>query len=85
MAAANALADSLGRATGKHQCVNVDGALAVSLLTVGLPPEYGDCLFGIARLAGLSAHAIEERTRQRPMRVIEPGALVYDGPATHVD
>ncbi|WP_213450409.1 citrate/2-methylcitrate synthase [Rhizomonospora bruguierae] len=81
VAAAQALARALSRRTGKHQCVNVDGGLALAVVTIGLPAPFGDCLFGLARLGGLSAHAVEESTRQRPMRVIEPELVRYDGPA----
>lgn len=82
IAAVQALADEVSGLTGKPICVNVDGALAVVTLTVGLDPEYGNALFGVSRSAGLAAHAVEERTRERPMRHIDTSAARYDGPAT---
>ena len=59
--------------------VNVDGALAVALTALRLDPEYGDFLFAIARSFGLAAHIVEERARERPMRMIDPTAALYDG------
>ena len=44
-----------------------------------LDPEYGDFLFAIARSFGLAAHIVEERDRERPMRLIDPTAAFYDG------
>lgn len=34
----------------------------------------------IARTPGLVAHIMEEKTREKPMRVIYPNHAVYDGP-----
>ena len=39
-------------------------------------------LFMIARLPGLIAHVLEERSRERPMRRVDPTTHRYDGPAT---
>lgn len=39
---------------------NIDGALAVATVTLGVPAEAGPALFALARTAGLAAHAIEE-------------------------
>ena len=80
ISAVQSLSAALSKETGKHQCVNVDGAVAVSIVVLGLPVQFGDCLFGIARLGGLSAHVIEESSRERPMRVISPSNVHYDGP-----
>ena len=41
--------------------------------------ELGNAVFLISRLPGLIAHAHEERTRQRPMRQIDPKDHEYDG------
>jgi len=37
-------------------------------------------IFMIARTPGLIAHVIEEQTRERPMRRIDPVNHGYDGP-----
>ncbi len=78
-AAVRALADCVGRHAGRTVAVNIDGALAVALTALRLNPEYGDFAFAIARSCGLAAHIVEERTRERPMRMIDPTAVSYDG------
>lgn len=79
MAAARAVQRAFA-AEGRQLPINVDGAIAVVLADLGFEPEVMNGLFMIARLPGLVAHAVEEQTRNRPMRVIETGAAVYDGP-----
>jgi citrate synthase len=74
-----ALARSVGRHAGRSVAVNVDGGLAVALTVLRLDPEYGDFAFAIARSFGLAAHIVEERTRERPMRLIDPTSVTYDG------
>jgi citrate synthase len=77
--AVRALADRVARHVGHPVAVNIDGALAVALTALRLDPEYGDFLFAIARSFGLAAHIVEERQRQRPMRMIDPTTALYDG------
>jgi citrate synthase len=77
--AVRALAARVARHVGHPVAVNIDGALAVALTTLRLDPEYGDFLFAIARSFGLAAHIVEERARERPMRLIDPTAALYDG------
>jgi citrate synthase len=60
--------------------VNLDGAIAAVCGDMGFEPELGNALFLIARVPGLVAHANEERSRQQPMRQIDPRTAVYDGP-----
>ncbi len=43
-------------------------------------PEGFNCIFMIARTPGLVAHVIEEQTREKPMRRIDPVNHGYDGP-----
>ena len=62
----------------KPMPVNLDGALAAVLFDLGFPPLFGKLVFIIGRVAGLSAHVMEEYTRERPMRVRIP--VAYDGP-----
>ena len=47
--------------------------------TSGFAYELGNAIFLISRLPGLIAHAHEERTRQTPMRQIDPKDHDYDG------
>jgi citrate synthase len=59
--------------------VNVDGAIAAICADLGFAYELGNAIFLISRLPGLIAHAHEERTRQSPMRQIDPTDHAYDG------
>jgi citrate synthase len=77
--AMRALADRVAVHVDHPVAVNIDGALAVALTALRLDPEYGDFLFAIARSFGLAAHIVEERARERPMRMIDPTAALYDG------
>ena len=58
--------------------LNVDGAIAGVLFDLGYPALAAKLTFIIGRTAGLSAHVIEEYTRERPMRIRIP--VTYDGP-----
>ncbi len=66
---------------GKRLPINVDGAMGAILADLGFDPAVMNGLFMIARLPGLVAHVHEERTRQKPMRRIDPVNHSYDGPA----
>jgi citrate synthase len=55
---------------------NVDFALAALVSVAGMVPGAGEAIFAIARTAGWLAHAMEEYTRARPMRL----RAIYDGP-----
>ncbi|MBK8023710.1 MAG: citryl-CoA lyase [Chloroflexi bacterium] len=77
-----AMVQALARAvaqSGKALPINVDGAIAALLLDMKIAPELGNTFFMIARLPGLIAHVHEEKTRERPMRVIHPTNHTYDG------
>ncbi|RLS63502.1 MAG: citryl-CoA lyase [Planctomycetota bacterium] len=79
MAAARALQDAFA-ATGKPLPINVDGAIGAILADVGLDPALFNGIFMIARTPGLVAHVVEEQTREKPMRRIDPVKHAYDGP-----
>src|SRR5215471_4700718 len=64
---------------GRPLPVNVDGAIAAISADLGFAYELGNAIFLISRLPGLIAHAHEERTRQAPMRQIDPKDHDYDG------
>jgi citrate synthase len=64
---------------GRPLPVNVDGAIAAISADLGFAYELGNAIFLISRLPGLIAHAHEERTRQAPMRQIDPKDYEYDG------
>jgi succinyl-CoA synthetase alpha subunit len=61
--------------------INVDGAIGAILADLGMNPAAFNGIFMIARTPGLVAHVIEEQTRERPMRRIDPVSHGYDGPA----
>src|SRR5213082_2372455 len=64
---------------GRPLPVNVDGAIAAISADLGFAYELGNAIFLISRLPGLIAHAHEERSRQAPMRQIDPKDQDYDG------
>jgi len=64
---------------GRVLPVNVDGAIAAISADLGFAYDLGNAVFLISRLPGLIAHAHEERTRQTPMRQIDPKDHDYDG------
>src|SRR5215468_3981077 len=60
--------------------INVDGAIGAILADLGMNPEAFNGIFMIARTPGLITHVIEEQTREKPMRRIDPVKHGYDGP-----
>ncbi|HKF94444.1 MAG TPA: citryl-CoA lyase, partial [Gammaproteobacteria bacterium] len=61
--------------------INVDGAIGAILADLGMDPATFNGIFMIARTPGLIAHVIEEQTREKPMRRIDPVNHGYEGPA----
>ena len=66
---------------GRELPLNVNGAIGAVLCELDIPAELSNAFFILSRTAGIIAHVHEERTRQRPMRKIDPSAWEYDGPA----
>jgi citrate synthase len=60
--------------------INVDGAIGALLGDLGMNPAAFNGIFMIARTPGLIAHVLEEQTREKPMRRIDPVNHGYDGP-----
>jgi citrate synthase len=60
--------------------INVDGAIGAILADLGLPLSAFNGIFMIARTPGLVAHVLEEQSREKPMRRIDPVHHGYDGP-----
>jgi succinyl-CoA synthetase alpha subunit len=60
--------------------INVDGAIGAILADLEMNPATFNGIFMIARTPGLIAHVIEEQTREKPMRRIDPVNHSYDGP-----
>jgi citrate synthase len=71
--------DARQEAFGRPLPVNVDGAIAAISADLGFAYELGNAIFLISRLPGLIAHSHEERSRQKPMRQIDPKDHLYDG------
>src|SRR5437660_5155314 len=69
-------------AAKKALLINVDGAIGAILADLGMNPAALNAMFMIARTPGLVAHVIEEQTREKPMRRIDPVNHGYDGPAS---
>jgi citrate synthase len=78
---AEAISSELEKQSGKALPINVDGAIAALLCEMGFDPECANAFFMIARLPGLVAHVLEERSTQKPMRRIDPVDHEYIGPA----
>ncbi|GMV27209.1 MAG: hypothetical protein AMXMBFR58_32400 [Phycisphaerae bacterium] len=80
IAAARAIERAFAR-IGRPLPINVDGAIGAILADMGLDPRVFNGIFMIARTPGLVAHVVEEQTREKPMRRIDPVNHAYDGPA----
>jgi citrate synthase len=59
--------------------INVDGAIGAILADLRMNPAAFNGVFMIARTPGLIAHVLEEQTREKPMRRIDPVNHGYDG------
>jgi succinyl-CoA synthetase alpha subunit len=68
-------------AIGRPLPINVDGAIGAILADLGLDRRAFNGVFMIARTPGLVAHVVEEQTREKPMRRIDPVNHAYDGPS----
>jgi citrate synthase len=81
IAIARSVEKKFAESTGKRLPINVDGAIGAVLCDMNFDPQLANAFFMIARLPGLVAHIVEEKTRQKPMRKIDPTDHEYDGPA----
>lgn len=52
---------SLEQKLNRKLVLNIDGAIAALLLTMGIDPIAGNAVFGLARVAGSIAHIVEEQ------------------------
>ena len=75
------LAQSIEQAvenTFKRKLVlNVDGAIAALLVAMNFPPESGNALFAVARVAGSIAHILEEQQQANWVRRLDPKEVEY--------
>lgn len=65
---------------GERLPINIHGAIAAVCGDLGLSRDIAEGLAVISRVPGLLAHAIEERSRNLPMRDIDARDHTYDGP-----
>lgn len=72
--------EAVFRAAGKPLPINVDGAIGAILADMEFEPAMMNGVFIIARTPGLVAHVVEEKSREKPMRRIDPVNHAYDGP-----
>ena len=72
------IADELEKQSGRALPINVDGAMAAVLVSLGIDPKMSNAFFIMARVPGMVAHIEEEWQRQRPMRRIHPTDHEYD-------
>jgi citryl-CoA lyase len=61
----------------KKLVINVDGAVAALLLTMGFPPASGNAVFGLARAAGCVAHVLEEQQSGAGVRRLRGEQVSY--------
>jgi len=80
IAASAALGRAIEQSLGKSLPLNVDGAIGACLMDLGIDSALANAFFIIARVPGLTAHAIEERSTQRPMRRIIQSAAEFRQP-----
>jgi citrate synthase len=59
---------------------NIDGVISGIISDFGIEWQYGRAFFIVPRVVGLSAHAVEEMTRERPFRALDINDIAYDGP-----
>jgi citrate synthase len=80
VAFAREVEQALREQTGRPLPINVDGAIAALLLEMDLDWRVGKAFFLISRATGLSAHYLEQVTRERPFKAAGHDEIVYDGP-----
>ena len=65
---AKGIETALHEVTKRSLPLNVDGAIAAVISDIGIDWRLGKAFFFLARGAGLTAHAHEQATQERPMR-----------------
>ncbi|MCA9368921.1 MAG: citryl-CoA lyase [Pseudomonadales bacterium] len=74
---AKAIETTLEEETLKTLVINIDGAMAALLLTMGIAPEAGNAVFGVARVAGSVAHILEEQRSGQWVRRVPAEDVTY--------
>ncbi len=73
----HSLEDKLSYKVNKKLILNIDGAIAALLLTIGIDPKVGNAIFGLARVAGSIAHIVEEQKDDKGVRRLEDEDVEY--------
>lgn len=73
------IGQELATQSGKTLPLNVDGAIASILVTMGFSPKLGKAFFALGRMPGMMAHIIEELENEKPYRRFEEGDVEYSG------
>lgn len=81
---AQAIEKAFANEGGKPLPINVDGAIAAVTSDMGFDWRLGKAFFMLSRIAGLIAHAYEEKVTQKPMRKLGDTNATYTGPAKRV-
>lgn len=63
--------------SGRLRILNIDGAIAALLLSIGIPAEAGNALFAVSRVAGSIAHILEEQAQNGGVRRVRPQDIEY--------
>lgn len=68
---------SLEEKLNRKLILNIDGAIAALLLTLGIDSIAGNAVFGLARVSGSIAHVIEEQKSGKWVRRIKEGDVEF--------
>lgn len=74
---AKQLEHSLEQKMNRKLPLNIDGAIAALLLTLGISPLAGNAIFAVGKVAGSIAHILEEKTVDPKVRRIQPEDIEY--------
>ncbi len=80
IALSKVIESELESSMGRKLPINVDGAIAAIISDMGFDFRLGKAFFLLGRVAGLTAHAYGEQTREKPMRKMFTVDCEYDGP-----
>ncbi len=72
-------------AVGKKLVINIDGAMAALLLTLGFSLEVGNAIFGLARVAGSIAHIAEEKQQKNGVRRLPETEVAYSANSQNLE
>jgi len=73
----HSLDDKLSYKIKKKLILNIDGAIAALLLTIGIDSMAGNAIFGLARVAGSIAHIVEEQKSDKGVRRLTDEDVEY--------